>query len=550
MNAAQLMIRCLEEEGVRYLFGVPGEENADFMMALEDSSRIQFILTRHEQGAAFMAEVYGRLTGEVAVCLGTLGPGATNLITGVADGNMDRAPMLVITGQGASTRLHKESHQVMDVVAMFRPVTKWAVSVRNANDIPEIIRKAIRVATEEKPGAVHIELPEDVAKQLSSATPLTPFNSRRPVADEQSLDAALELIKQASRPIIIAGNGCIRRRASQALRQFCHLTGIGVLNTFMAKGAVDRNAPYCLYTIGLADKDMVGCGIDAADLILTLGYDMVEYPPSLWNPNRDKIIIHADFLPAEVDDHYNPEVECIGDLAATLTQLNKRLEVRPHLKFDLSQQAAVRRSMTEEIEAFKDDDADERIKPQKVLYDVRELLGPTDILLSDVGAHKMWIARYYQCDEPNTCLIPNGFCSMGFALPGAIAADLVYPDRKIMAICGDAGFLMNVQEMETARRLNSQLVVMVWNDGGHGLIKWKQENEFGRHTQLDFGNPHWLALAEAFSWNGHLISRSSEVKSVMQQALREPGPSLVVVPIDYRENQLLTQRLGDIQCPI
>ncbi len=550
MNAAQLMVRCLEEEGVRYLFGVPGEENADFMMALEDSKRIRFILTRHEQGAAFMAEVYGRLTGEVAVCLGTLGPGATNLITGVADGNMDRAPMLVMTGQGASTRLHKESHQIMDVVAMFRPVTKWAVSVRHADNIPEIIRKAMRVATEEKPGAVHIELPEDIAKQTSFEAPLTPFNSRRPVAEVRSLDAAFELIRQASRPIIIAGNGCIRRRASQALRQFCTLTGIGVLNTFMAKGAVDKDAPYCLYTIGLAAKDMVGCGIDGADLILTLGYDMVEYPPSLWNPNRDKVVIHADFLPAEVDDHYNPEVECIGDLAATLSELTKRIEAESDLGFDFSQQAAVRRNMTEEIEALKDDDAESPIKPQKILYDVRQLLGPADIVLSDVGAHKMWIARYYQCHEPNTCLIPNGFCSMGFALPGAIAADLVYPDRKIVAICGDAGFLMNVQEMETARRLNSQIVVMVWDDGGYGLIEWKQENEFGRHTQLNFGNPHWLKLAEAFAWNGHVIRHSSDLISVMQQALQEPGPSLVVVPIDYRENKLLTQRLGDIQCPI
>jgi acetolactate synthase-1/2/3 large subunit len=550
MKASDLFVRCLENEGIEYIFGVPGEENADFMMSLEKSGKIRFILTRHEQGAAFMAEIYGRLTGNPAGCLGTLGPGATNLITGVADANMDRAPMLVLTGQGASTRLHKESHQIMDVVSMFEPVTKWAMGVLHEDTIPEVVRKAVRIARTEKPGACLIELPEDVAKHDSTAEPLTPHLFRRPVADDVVIDMAFEKLRHAKRPIIIAGNGCIRRRASKQLRRLCEKTGIGVISTFMAKGCVDMDAEYCLFTVGLAAKDVGDCGLDAADLIITLGYDMVEYHPRLWNPGGDKDIIHADFLPAEIDANYHPETEVIGDLAHTLEQLVQRVDAAGGLSYDTSQQAGVRRHMLEEIMAHRDDQTEGSIRPQKVLWDVREAMGPHDILLSDVGAHKMWIARYYQCHEPNTCLIPNGFCSMGFALPGVIAANLVHPDRKVLAICGDAGFLMNVQEMETARRLDSDMVAMVWEDHAYGLIAWKQEGEFGRHTDLAFGNPDWMKLADAFGWHGHHVENSADLAASLRQALDEKGPSLVVVPIDYRENMLLTERMGNIVCPI
>ena len=550
MKASDLLVKCLENEGVEYIFGVPGEENADFMMSLEQSEQIRFILTRHEQGAAFMAEIYGRLTGNPAGCLGTLGPGATNLITGVADANMDRAPMLVLTGQGASTRLHKESHQIMDVVSMFEPVTKWATGVLHEDTIPEIVRKAVRIARTEKPGACLIELPEDVAKNDTAAVPLEPRLFRRPVADNFILDKAFEKLRNAKRPIIIAGNGCIRRRASEQLRRFCEKTGIGVISTFMAKGCVDMDADYCLFTVGLAAKDVGDCGLDAADLIITLGYDMVEYHPRLWNPGGDKDIIHADFLPAEIDAHYHPDTELVGDLAYTLENLAARVDAAGGLSFQTSQQAAVRRDMNAEIRAHKDDVTEGSIRPQKVLWDVRQAMGPYDILLSDVGAHKMWIARYYQCHEPNTCLIPNGFCSMGFALPGAVAANLVHPDRRVLSICGDAGFLMNVQEMETARRLNSDITVMVWEDNAYGLIAWKQEGEFGRHTDLSFGNPDWMKLAESFGWHGHHVQDSADLADVLRQALDEKGPSLIVVPIDYRENMLLTERLGNIVCPI
>jgi acetolactate synthase-1/2/3 large subunit len=550
MKASDLLVQCLEDEGIEYVFGVPGEENADFMISLAESEKIEFVLTRHEQGAAFMAEVYGRLTGNPAICLGTLGPGATNLITGVADANMDRAPLLVLTGQGASTRLHKESHQVMDVVEMFTPVTKWAMSILHPDNIPEIVRKAVRLARTEKPGACLVELPEDIAKQETFAKPLRPRRFRRPVPADKIIDQAMERIDSARRPIVIAGNGTIRRRASKQLRLFGEITGIGIVSTFMAKGCVDRDADYCLYTIGLGSKDFVSCAIDAADLVITLGYDMVEYHPRLWNPNGDKKIIHIDFLPAEIDANYHPEVEIVGDLAHTLWMLNERLRAGGPRDFDLEQQAAVRREMQEEFGHHRNDDTTGSIRPQRALWDVCQAMGPEDILLCDVGAHKMWVARYFHAHEPNTVLIPNGFCSMGFALPGAISAAIVHPGRRILAICGDGGFLMNVQEMETARRLGSNIVVMVWEDGGYGLISWKQETEFGKHTDLSFGNPDWRGLAESFGWRGHQVEKSRELPGVLETAFKEKGPSLVVIPIDYRENPLLTERLGAITCPI
>ncbi len=547
MKASDLLVKCLEEEGIEYIFGVPGEENADFMLSLKDSKSIRFILTRHEQGAAFMAEAYGRLTGNPAGALGTLGPGSTNLITGVADANMDRAPLLVLTGQGSTSRLHKESHQIMDVVAMFEPVTKWATTILNPDTIPEIVRKAVRVARTEKPGAVHIELPEDIAKEASAEKPLTPRRFRRSVPDDKIADRGFAMLEEAQRPVIIAGNGCIRRRASKQLRIFCEKTGIGVISTFMAKGCVDRDADYCLYTVGLGTKDRVNGAIDDADLVITLGFDMVEYHPQLWNAGRNKRILHADFLPAEIDAHYHPEVELIGDLAHTLWMLNERLDERGVPDFDFARQHRIRADMTADIEEHRDDDTEGAIRPQKALWDARQVMGPNDILLSDVGAHKMWIARHYQCHEPNTCLIPNGFCSMGFALPGAIAADIVHPDLRILAIAGDAGFLMNVQEMETAARLGSNIVVMVWEDNAYGLISWKQDTEFGEHTDLGFGNPDWVGLASAFGWHGHYVARSADLQGALENSFREEGPSLVVIPIDYRENALLTKKLGRIQ---
>ena len=551
MQASDLLVRCLEAESIAYVFGVPGEENADLMMSLEESDHIRFILCRHEQGAAFMADAYGRLTGNPAVCLGTLGPGAANLVTGVADGNMDRAPLIVITGQGDSRRLHKESHQIMDVVDMFRPITKWAQTIRHPNAIPEVVRKAVRLARTEKPGACHIELPEDIAALESDAAPIAPRRHRRAVPDQSILDRAWEVIRAARRPIILAGNGTIRRRASAELRRFVDQTGIGVVTTFMAKGAVDRDDPRCLYSIGLQSRDHASVAIDASDLVITVGYDMVEYPPRLWNAGASQHVVHLDFIPAEIDEHYQLEVEVIGDLAHTLRALTDRAAAGAGtFEYDHTHTRTARDRMTRDIEAHKDDEQRGTIKPQKAVWDVRQVLGPADILLSDVGAHKMWIARYYHCHEPNTCLIPNGFCSMGFALPGALAAHLVHPDRRVLAICGDGGFLMNVQEMETAVRLRSRIVVVVWEDHAYGLIAWKQDTHFGRHTDVSFGNPDFVQLGKAFGWSARRCDDSRRLRDTLEAALTEDGPSLVVVPIDYTENAKLTERLGNIGCAI
>ncbi len=550
MKASDLFVKCLEEENIEYIFGVPGEENADFMISLEESKKIKFILTRHEQGAAFMAEIYGRLTGNPAACLGTLGPGATNLITGVADSNMDRAPMLVLTGQGSTLRLHKESHQIMDVVKMFEPVTKWATSVLHPDTIPEIVRKAVRVARTEKPGAVHIELPEDIAKEQSDALPIKPQRYMRSVPDEAVIDNAFELIATSKYPIILVGNGVARKGASAQLRKFCELTKIGAMSTFMAKGCIDVDSDQCMFTIGLGSRDRMSYLIDQADVVITLGFDMVEYHPKLWNPNCDKKIIHADFLPAEIDQNYHPQIELIGDLEHTLEGLNNRARDRAKFIYDVSKQQKIRTDMQEDLAEHKDDSTDGCVRPQKAIWDARQVLGPDDILLSDVGAHKMWIARYFHCHQPNTCLIPNGFCSMGFALPGAIAANLVYPDRRVLGIAGDAGFLMNVQEMETAKRLNSNIVMMVWEDKEYGLIAWKQQAEFGKHTDLAFNNPEWELLAKSFGWNGYYVNNSNVLQSTLETAFNDGVPSLVVLPIDYRENMLLTKRLGNLTLPI
>ena len=548
MNTAELFVRCLHTEGVERVYGVPGEENADFMMALE-ASPIDFVLCRHEQGAAFMCDAHGRLTGEATVCLGTLGPGATNLVTGVADANMDRAPVVCVTGQAGVQRQHKESHQNMDVVSLFKPITKWATPIIHPDTVPEVVRKAFKLATTEKPGACHIELAEDIAAQMADGEPLQPRKLRRPVPDDKIVDRAWQLIREAKRPVILAGNGTIRRRASNQLRKFCDATGIGTMCTFMGKGAVSRNAPYSLFTVGLQAKDLIACAIDASDLVICLGYDLVEYHPRMWNADGDKRIIHADFEPAEIDAHYHPEVEIVGDLAHTLWMLNER-NLREPVKYEVSQHRAIREEMLADFSAHANDETKGIIRPQKAIWDARQVLGPHDVLLSDVGAHKMWVARYYQCDEPNTCLISNGFCSMGFALPGAIGAKLALPERRVLAICGDGGFLMNVQEMETARRVGANIVCMVWEDNAYGLIAWKQDTHFGRHTDLSFNNPDLVKLAEAFDWDATRVENAVDLAPTLEKAFQSDKPSLVVVPIDYAENNKLTERLGNIACPI
>ena len=553
MKASDLFVRCLEAEGVERIFGVPGEENADFMISLLDS-KIDFVLCRHEQAAAFMADVHGRLTGKAGVCLGTLGPGVTNLLTGIADANMDRAPTVAIIGQGSTKRLHKESHQIMDSIRMCEPISKWSQTILAAENITEIVRKAFKIAEAEKPGLTVIELPEDIAKKEVDDTPMSPTTVRRPAADHKAVAMAADLIGAAKNPIVLAGNGAIRKRAANQLSRLAHNLGVGVVNTFMGKGALSMDDDHCLYTMGLGQGDYNNLAFDTADLVISCGYDLVEYAPAKWNRTHkeDKKIIHMDFWPAEVDRDYIPTVEIVGDLADALWQLNKLVEKRHKGKlplFDIKTRGNLRAQLTEDFVAEKDDTGFP-MKPQKILWDVRQVMGPSDVLLSDVGAHKMWISRYYQCQEPNTCLISNGFCTMGFAMPGSLGAKFAFPDRKILSISGDAGFGMNVQELETAVRRKLNIVAMVWVDGEYGLIKWKQQDGFdGKHSKLDFGNPQFKTLADAYGLWGREITAADELVPALEEAFKQDGPALIAVPVDYAENRKLTARLGEIDVP-
>ncbi|MDD9907328.1 MAG: acetolactate synthase large subunit [Rhodospirillaceae bacterium] len=554
MKASDLFVRCLENEGVTHIFGVPGEENADVMLSLNDSP-IDFVLCRHEQAAAFAADVYGRLTGKSGLCLGTLGPGATNLVTGVADANMDRAPTVCLIGQASTRRLHKESHQNMDSIAMFRPISKWAHSIYDERNIPEVVRKAFKIAEAEKPGASVIELPEDIAENEVEGAPMPVTKTRRPAADHKAISQAIDIIAEAKSPLIIAGNGAVRKRAAQQLRRLAQKAGIGVVNTFMGKGAVPRTDPHCLFTMGLQGQDHINMATEAADVIISIGYDLVEFAPSFWNKGKDKKIIHIDFWPAEVDLDYQVDVDIVSDVADALWQmneeLNKRFDADGKLPlFDIGERQQLRQNILDDF-AMEKDDTSFPMKPQKVLWDVREFMGEDDILLSDVGAHKMWISRYYQCDTANTCLISNGFCSMGFALPGGMGAKIALPDRKVLAICGDAGFLMNVQDLETMVRRKLQVCVMVWVDGEYGLIKWKQQNHFdGKHSELAFTNPDFEMLAQSFGMWGKHITSPDELPEALKEAFQQDGPSLIAVPIDYAENMKMTKRLGDLQFSI
>ncbi len=541
MNCAELFVKCLEREGVEYIFGLPGEENAHFMMALEDSP-IKFIMTRHEQSASFMAEAYGKLTHGVGVCLGTLGPGATNLVSGVASANSDRAPLVAITGQSDIHHQHKESHQYIDAVSMFKPITKWAKAIIHPDNTPEMVRNAFKLAIREKPGACHLELPNDVAAMSVTEKPVNANYLRRSVADDKIVDLAMAVIRSAKNPIILAGNGAIRTRASKQLRIFSANTNIGVISTFMGKGCVSRHSPQSLFTMGLRTRNLANSTIDAADVVITMGYDLVEYHPYLWNGNQDKRIVHIDFQPAVVDHHYELEAEVIGDIAHTIWMMNHRLVDEP-MHFESIEQAKTRQMMLELFAGHKDDSGEGLIAPQKIIWDTREALGPNDILLSDVGSHKMWVAQYYHCDEPNTCIIPNGFCSMGCALPAAIAAKLVHPEQNIVAICGDGGFMMNVQELEAAVRLKTNIIAMVWVDNGFNLIEWNQRKNFGKSTDLSFGNPDFVKLAQSFGCLGIRVERAEDLALALKEALSADRPVVMAVPVDYRENDRLSDLL-------
>jgi acetolactate synthase-1/2/3 large subunit len=545
MNTAELLVRCLENEGVEYIFGVPGEENLQVLQALKHSS-IQFITTRHEQGAAFMADVYGRLTGKAGVCLSTLGPGATNLMTGVADANLDRAPLVAITGQVGTDRMHIESHQYLDLVAMFAPVTKWNTQIVRPTNTPEIVRKAFKIAQTEKPGAVHIDLPENIAEMEAAGVPLRRDGQQKTYASFQSIQQAAVAISQASRPLILVGNGAIRAQASDAIMAFATALNIPVTNTFMGKGVIPYQHPLTLWTLGLQQRDYISCAIDKSDLVIAIGYDLVEYGPKRWNPEGHIPILHINLTSAEVDSSYIPKIEVVGDISDSLEEIVKRVKRPDSSKDDF---AALRTEMRADYQQYADDFGFP-IKPQKLIYDLRQVLGPEDIVLSDVGAHKMWIARNYHCERPNTCLISNGFASMGIAIPGAIAAKLVHPDRKVVAMTGDGGFLMNCQELETALRVGTAFVIVIFNDGGYGLIEWKQHNYYGESAFVKFNNPDFVTFAESFGLKGYRIQTTEEFVPTLKDALEQDVPAIIDCPVDYRENILFSQRTHDLSCAI
>lgn len=544
MKASDLFVKCLENEDVKYIFGVPGEENLDVMDSLLDSS-IQFITTRHEQGAAFMADVYGRLTGRAGVCLATLGPGATNLVTGVADANLDHAPVVAIAGQASTERLHKESHQVLDLVNLFQPITKYSSRILTQSIIPEVVRKAFKVAENEKPGSCFIEFPENIAEMQVDLTPLPVNRPTLPEPPSIRVTAAAEIISQAKNPMILAGNGVIRAHASKALSDFAEKLNIPVANTFMAKGALPFRHPMALGSAGLQARDYIGCGFDQADVIIAIGYDLVEYHPHLWHPTRDRKIIHIDATAAEVDACYNITVGVLGDINHTLTRIGQL--ANPHQGH--AAMGALRKALIEDMNSHSES-SDFPIKPQKIIWDLRTAMDLEDIVVCDVGAHKMWMARMFRCEFPNTCLISNGFASMGIALPGAIGAKLAKPEQKIVAVTGDAGFLMNVQELETAVRLGLSLVVLIWNDQAYGLIEWKQMNQFGRKAFTDFANPDFVALANSFGAKGYRIEKSGQLLPTLKEALQYNGVSVIDCPVDYGENLKLTEKLGEMVCPI
>ncbi len=553
-TTASLLVECLAAEGCAYVFSVPGEETMDILEALGRQDAVRHVTTRHEQGAAFMANVYGRLTGRPAVAMATLGPGATNLVTGIADAFLDHAPMVAVTGQAGSDKTHKEAHQFVDIVRMLEPVTKWNQRVEQVGAVPEIMRKAFRVAQLAKPGPTHVELPENLAATPAGddAHPLEPTKAYFPEPTEEAIAHAARILAGSSRPLILAGNGVLRRNAAPELRALAKGLHVPVAVTFMGKGAIDDRSHLSLMAVGLQDRDHVLSGFDRADVVVAVGYDLVEYAPSRWNPDGRKRIIHIDTQPAEVDASYLPEVELIGDIEGTLRRLlaavlpqgigGRDAEARHQAREALVHQD-LRNAILADLQAFEADDG-WPIKPQKAIADLRRALGPRDIVVSDVGAHKIWVARLYAAYEPRTVIISNGFAAMGIALPGAIAAKLVHPDRRVVALCGDGGFLMNSQELETARRIGANITVVVWRDDGYGLIDWKQRVEFGRPFGVEFTNPDLVAYARSFGLAAYRPASAADLYPTLMRALEHDGPTLVEVPIDYRENLRLTERLG------
>lgn len=542
-KAAELIVKCLENEGVSVVFGLPGEENIRFVQALAASS-IRYVLTRHEQAASFMAEMYGRVTGRAAVVSSTLGPGAINMQLGVADATTNSTPLVAISAQVGHDREFKESHQYVDLVSMFAPITRWSAGIPTARAIPEMVRKAFKLAESERPAAVYLAVPEHIdADDTDYDLGPLPRNVVRPDAPApRQVARAVDVLRNAQRPVVLAGHGAARADATKALVRFSEEFGVQVANTFHGKGVMPDDHPNSIGTLGFMRHDYVNFGFDHADAVIAVGYELQEFDPVRINPQGDKKIIHIHRFPAEVDAHYSVDVGIIGDISDSLNALTDALSGH---SFDHAADVPGSGLLSEEFERGQQDSR-YPLAPARVVADTRAALGRSDVVLVDTGATKMWMARLYPTYERNTCLISNGLSTMSFALPGALGVKLAQPESKVLAVVGDGAFLMNSQEIETAVRERIPLVVLIWDDGGYGLIEWKMDLELGSHYYVKFGNPDVVTYAESFGAKGYRISNADELLPTLRAALDDDGVSLISCPVDYSENLRLTDRLGEL----
>jgi acetolactate synthase I/II/III large subunit len=537
-TVARLLVECLENEGVEFVFGLPGEENLHLIDALADSS-IRFVTTRDERGAAFMADTYGALTGKAGVCLATLGPGAINLMLGIANAQLDSHPLVAITAQAPLARAFKESHQFVDLVSLFRPITKWGGTLTVAEAAPEMVRKAFKQAQTERPGATFVIVPEDISEHPVEGEPLPVNVPRDPAPSEEQVHRAAHVLESARNPVVLAGPGIARDHANDALVRFAESLNLPVATTFLGKGVFPDDHPNALGTIGFMVKDYANFGFDRADVVVAIGYDLVEYPPASWNPHRDKRIVHVHRTVAEVDAAYALAVGVQGNISETLDAIAASTDMHAIEGAGAPASSLIR----EELERGAADDRFP-LAPARIVADVRAALGREDIALCDTGAVKMWMARLYPTYAPNTCLISNGLATMAFSLPGALAAKLARPDRRVLAATGDGAFLMSASEIETAVRERVPFVVLVWVDGGYGLIGWKQDIHLGRRTAVSFDNPDFVRFAESFGARGYEIASASELLPTVRKALDDETVSVIACPVDYSENARLVERLG------
>jgi acetolactate synthase I/II/III large subunit len=539
MKASDLMVKALEHEGVRYVFGLPGEETLDLLESLRESS-IRLIVTRHEQGAGFMAATHGRLTGSTGVALSTLGPGATNLLTPAAYAQLGAMPMLMLTGQKPIKASKQAQFQIVDVVEMMRPVTKYSHQIVHSNNIPSRVREAFRRSQQERPGAVHLELPEDVARESCAEPFLFPIErTRRPAADTKAIAKAVAVMEGARRPLLLIGAGANRTMTGRMLQRFVDQTGMPFFTTQMGKGVLDERQALCIGTAALSEHDYLHQAIDAADLIINVGHDVVEKPPFFMRPNGAQVL-HVNYSPAEVDPVYFPQLEVVGDVANAIWQLSESVNKQMH--WETACFLDVKRALLDEMSAQSDADAFP-IKPQRVVRDLRDAVPEDGIIALDNGMYKLWFARNYPAYQPNTVLLDNALASMGAGLPSAMTASLLFPQRKVVAVCGDGGFLMSSQELETAVRLGLSLVVVVLRDNGYGMVQWKQDAMGMQSFGLKFGNPDLVRLAEAYGVRGVRITRAAALLPALRSALDGGGIHLLDVPIDYSENRIFTREI-------